>query len=329
MKKRQMAIKALLVLLILVFSFIAVYSAIQIVSSLVLSKYEIPGEETATKTILKDGVEYFPRQDISVFLLAGIDRTGPVQPSVSYNNSGAADMLALVVLDDTHKNMRVLMLNRDTMLEVPVLGIGGGSAGTIYGQLALAHTYGSGMEDSSENIKNAIGTFLGLRTIDYYMSMNMDVVSLLTDAVGGVSVNVTDDFSAVDPSIPMGETVLTGAQALRFVQSRSGVGDQLNLSRMERHRAFMNGFMVAVDRKMSENSHFALDVYEKISDYIVTDCSTTTFSSVLDRCAEYELVEVVAPAGENKVGEEFMEFYADETALEELVLRLFYSEKKN
>ncbi len=327
MRKRQIAAKAVLVLLILVFSFIAVYSAIQIVSSLVLSKYEIPGEEAAKKTVVKDGVEYFPRQDISVFLLAGIDRTGPVQTSPSYNNSGAADMLALVIMDDTNKNLRVLMLNRDTMLDVPVLGIGGSPAGTVYGQLALAHTYGTGMEDSCENVKNAIGNLLGLHAIDYYMSMNMDTVSLLADAVGGVPVTVTDDFSAVDPSIPLGETVLNGSQALHFVQGRSGVGDQLNLSRMDRHRAFMNGFVEAANRKMDENSQFAIELYEKISDYIVTDCSATSFSSLLDRCADYQLAEVISPAGENKIGDEFMEFYADETALEDLVLRLFYSEK--
>ncbi len=328
MSKRRMIAKAALVVLVLVLAFIAIYSMIQIVTTLVAPRYEIPDGEEFSKTVVYNGVEYFPRQDISTFLLAGIDRSGKVEPSNSYNNSGAADMLALLVFDDTDKTFRVLMLNRDTMLEVPVLGVNGQPAGSVYGQLALAHTYGTGMSDSCENVKSAIAELLGFRAVDYYMSMNMDTVSVLADAVGGVPVTVTDDFSAVDPQLPMGEVLLTGKQALTFVQSRRGVGDQLNVSRMERHKTFMNGFMKAVDQKLAENDKFSLDVYESISDYIVTDCSVNTFSSLLERCSDYELKEIVSPAGENVKGEEYMEFNVDKTALKELVLRLFYSEKK-
>ncbi len=329
MSKRRIAVKAALILLLILLVFVAVYSAVQIITTLVVPHYTAdPGEET-TKTVVKDGVEYFPRQDLAVFMLAGIDRTGPVKDSGSYNNDGSADLLALVVFNDTEKNFRVLMLNRDTMLEVPVLGIGGQPAGTAFGQLALSHTYGSGLADSCENTKNAVANLLGLQAVDHYMSLNMDAVSILADAVGGVPVTVTDDFSAVDPNLPMGDTVLTGKRALTFVQSRSGVGDQLNLSRMERQKAFMKGFVTAVNQKLDQNSRFPLDLYESISDYTVTDCSATAFSEILERCGDYELAEIVTPAGENKLGEEYMEYYVDEAALQDLVLRLFYSEKNN
>ena len=41
--------------------------------------------------------------------------------------------------------------------------------------------------------------------IDYYFSMNMDAISILNDAVGGVTVEVTDDFSQVDATIGKGQ----------------------------------------------------------------------------------------------------------------------------
>ena len=40
--------------------------------------------------------------------------------------------------------------------------------------------------------------------IDHYLAMNMDAVVEFNDAIGGVTVTVTDDFSKVDPTIPVG-----------------------------------------------------------------------------------------------------------------------------
>ena len=42
---------------------------------------------TNTKTISRDGKDYYPRQDITVLMLTGIDQTGPVKSSQSYNNT--------------------------------------------------------------------------------------------------------------------------------------------------------------------------------------------------------------------------------------------------
>ena len=160
---------------------------------------------TTTKTITRNGKEYYPRQDITVFMLLGIDQQGPVEASDSYNNDGEADMVALAIFDESAKTFNVLVLNRDTMMNVPILGVGGKPAGTSFEQLALSHTYGTGLEDSCENTRTAVSDFLYGLNIDYYISMNMDAIAILNDAVGGVTVNVTDDFSAVDPSITKGD----------------------------------------------------------------------------------------------------------------------------
>jgi len=279
------------------------------------------------KTITRDGVDYFPRQDIEVFLLMGIDREGPVEDSGSYRNEGMADTVVLLIFDQTAEEIRVLSLNRDSMVEMPVLGIGGRRAGTDYAQLALAHTYGSGLEDSCENLRETVSDLLYGITIDHYISLNMDAIAIVNDAVGGVRVTVTDDFSEVS-DLPMGEVLLKGQQAVDFVRLRKGVGDQLNLSRMERQSEYMEGFLAALQSKLDESSTFPLSVYEDVSPYMVTDCSGTVFSSVVERYADYELVEVASLQGENVRGEEYMEYHLDEEALDELIIRLLYAEKK-
>jgi len=318
--------RLVLMLSILILVIVVLIGGFQILESTVLLP-EQTEQPTATKTITRNGVDYFPRQDITTLLVMGIDEVGPVKDSGSYRNTGESDVLLLMIFDEKNETYTILALNRDTMLDMPVLGIGGKQAGTFFGQLALSHTYGGGLEDSCENTRETISDFLGGVTIDYYVSMNMDAIELLNDAVGGVRVYVTEDFSEVDPSIAMGEMVLNAAQARTYVQIRKDVGNQLNLSRMERHKDYMKGFMEALTEKIDQNDSFILQTYEKLTPYIVTDCSVNTMTSLVERFSDYTMQELVSPEGENVLTNQFYEFYVDEEQLDSLVLRLFYAEK--
>jgi LCP family protein required for cell wall assembly len=280
-----------------------------------------------SKTITVDGVRYFPRQDITVVLFMGIDRYGSVEDSGFYTNTGAADVDMLVILDETQQKIDLLYLNRDTMLTMPVLGIGGRPAGTYYGQLALAHTYGSGLHDSCENTRQAISDLLCGVKIDYYVSLNMDAIAILNDAVGGVTVEVTEDFSAVDPSITMGKVTLMGQQAINYVRTRKDVGDQLNLTRIERQKDYIRGFTEALKAKQGSDSDFVLSVYEQVAPYMVTDCSLTVFNTLAGRYATYEMGRILSPEGENVMGEKYFEFHVDQDSLLDLTLELFYAPK--
>ena len=326
MKKRTRTKEIVSAVLILVLLITMLYSGLQILESTVFRSGAEEG--FVSRTITRDGVSYYPRQDITVVMVLGIDQNGPVQASEGYINPGAADMAALLIFDDADKSCTILQLNRDTMLEMPVLGVGGKNAGTYYGQLALSHTYGSGMADSCENTRRTISNFLyGIR-IDYYLAMNMDAISILNDAVGGVTVNVTDDFSHVDPTITKGQMTLRGEQAIRLSRPRPDVADQLNTSRIDRQKEYIGSFLKKFRSRYHSDLEFAATTYDQVLPYIVTDCSLNTITSLMDRYGDYEIREVVSPAGENVMGEEYYEFYADEDALDELILRLFYAPKE-
>lgn len=311
---------------ILLLVLVMLYSGLRLLEPTLSSGESEQNGSNVSKTITRDGVDYYPRQDLTVVLAMGIDQYGIVESSESYNNTGDADMVMLMIFDETNEKCDVLYLNRDTMLEMPVLGIGGKQAGTYYGQLALAHTYGSGLEDSCENVVNTLTDFLPGVTIDYYVSMNMDAISILNDAVDGVTVTVEDDFSNVDPTITMGEMTLRGEQAINFVRTRKDVGDQLNVSRMERQKEYVEGFMDALKAK-AEDSEWFLDTYEAVSPYLVSDCSANVLIGMMERYSDYALGQVVTPEGENVLGEEYYEFYVDEESLDNLLLELFYSPK--
>lgn len=324
---KQRIKKSVILISLLVLVFVGLYSGLRILESTVLLPKQTVEAPTVSKTITSGGVKYFPRQDITTFLILGIDEFGPVEHSGSYNNDGEADVVLLAIFDETAETYSVLSLNRDTMMDVPVLGLGGKYAGTYFEQLALSHTYGTGLEDSCENTKKTVSEFLNGIRIDHYLSMNMDAIGILNDAVGGVKVNVTDDFSVVDPSIKMGEMVLHGEQALHYIRLRKDVGIQLNVARMQRQKEYMNGFVDVIQSKLSENETFVFDVYEDIAPYIVTDCSVNVLSTLVSRFSDYELQEIISPEGENVLTKKYYEFYVDEQKLEELVLQLFFVKK--
>lgn len=327
MSKRKRNSRLAAAALILILVLVMIYSGLRILESTVFFTKQ---EEAAvpTKTITRSGVDYFPRQDITVILVMGIDEEGPVKDSGSYRNNGEADMVAAVILDQTDETYTVLALNRDMMLEMPALGVGGRQAGTFYGQLALSHTYGSGLADSAENTRNTVSNLLYGINIDHYVAMNMDAIGILNDAVGGVTVTVRDDFSAVDESLTPGEVTLNREQALHYVRTRKDVGNQLNLSRMERHKEYLQGLSAALNRQLDDSDTFAAELYEEMSPYMVTDCSLNVVSGLMQRCADYSLKQILSMEGENVLGAEYYEFYADEEKLDALILELFYAPKK-
>lgn len=327
MRKRKpfKGIAAGCILLILVL--VIIYSGLRIVESTVLFPTVESVESVPTKTITRNGVDYFPRQDLTVMMVLGIDQEGPVKSSNYYRNHGSADSIMLLIFDETNEECTVLYINRDTMLDMDVLGITGDYAGTTYGQVALAHTYGQGLEDSSLNVKNTLMNFMHGLTIDYYLSMNMDAIPILNDAVGGVTVHVVDDFSLVDPSIKMGEQTLQGQQVINFVRTRKDVGDQKNVTRMERQKEYVTGFLQALREKEQEDVNFIIAEYEKVAPYLVSDCPINTLSSMVSRYSKFTIQEVVTLEGENTIGDGHYEFYVDEEKLDELIVRLFYKQK--
>ncbi len=288
-------------------------------SSLPSSSYE------EKKYIHYEGNKYKPKNYLDTVLVLGIDSFGKVYESASYNNSNQADFIALLIFNDNDKTCTVLQINRDTIAEIPVLGLTGEKAGSITGQLALAHTYGNGLELSCKNTVKAVSNFLYQVEIENYLSLNMDAVSALNDVVGGVEVEILDDFSGLDPSLAEGEKILlSGQQALTYIRGRGNVGDQTNISRMKRQRQYMSAFASKLKNAYDSDDELILNAYNAIADYIVTDCSITVLSDTAERLSSYEIKEIITPEGSIVESEEFIEFHADDTKLKELVINLFY-----
>ncbi len=278
------------------------------------------------ETIKYNGADYVLRDDIETFLVMGLDKFEGDADEDSYNNNMQADFLMLLVFDKAEKSYKALHLNRDTMVEMQVLGVTGDVIDTREGQVALSYTYGSGGKDSCVNTRNAVTDFLMDIHIDGYISMKMDAVSIINDAVGGVTVTVNDDFSGIDDTLVMGQEVtLKGEQALTYVRSRGGLEDSSNEQRMKRQQQYLEALRVKIDER-SEDTEFIADVLVDINDYLVSDCSASRLESFFDAVADYDFNGVQELEGEIQIGE-FKEFYADGESVLKTVTELFCEPK--
>ena len=271
-----------------------------------------------------NGTAYAKKEDLETVLLLGVDKFEGETPE-GYVNNQQTDFLLLLVMDKENETCTPIQLNRDTMTEIQILGVTGEPAGTFTGQLALAHTYGSGEEDSCENTVLAVSNLLYGMEIDHYVSLTMDGVALLNDLVGGVTVEVLDDFSGIDDSLVQGETVtLQGQQALTYVRSRGGLEDSSNLHRMERQRQYLSALQQQLKAAVQQEDGFTLDALLQLNEYMVSDCTVDQLSDLGDSLAAYQVSDILTTPGDAQEGEEFMEFTVDEAALQQLVMDVFY-----
>lgn len=271
-----------------------------------------------------NGKDYVLRDGIETLLVLGLDTYSGTETE-SYTNTKQADFLLLLVMDTKNGTCKGIHINRDTIADMSVLGVSGDRVDTVRRQIALAHTYGNGREVSCRNTADAVSTLLNGVEIDHYVSVTMDAVPTYNDLVGGVTLEVLDDFSAIHPDMKEGETVtLTGEQALAYVRARKGLEDPSNSRRMARQKQYLEALYQRSHQCVQEQEDFVPKAALAMTDYLVSDCSGNKLESMISRFAEQPLDTILSPSGELIQGEEFMEFYPDPDELMQIVIDCFY-----
>ena len=289
------------------------------------------GEE---KILEFDGETYILKENVETFLVLGLDKYDENIISDSYNNNQQADFLMLMVFDHDAKTYSTIHINRDTMVEVDVLGVAGDVIGTQNKQIALSHTYGKGGSISNSNTAKAVSKLLCGVKIRHYMSLTLDSIPLMNELVGGVTLEVLDDFTGVEgvegvEKLIKGETItLTPELAQLYVQHRKELEDSTNATRMERQRQYLEAMRVQIEEKIETDNEFLTQTVIKMADYMESDCSSTRLQEIGKKMQEYEFVQINDIKGESKVGKGgHMEFYPDENDLKRVVIDLFYVPK--
>lgn len=293
---------------------------------------EAPKEEEQVKWqegwIRYQGKVYAYNEDIRTFLFMGIDKNSEVKEVAEGTNGGQADALFLAVMNPHKESIQVIGINRNTIADIDVYNDQGAYVDTIRAQLAVQHGFGNGVEESCEYQVKAVSKFFYSLPIHGYAAINMSAIETLNDAVGGVDVTVLEDLTEDDASLVKGEKVhLQGESAYWYVRSRNDEFASAD-RRLERQKQYLNEFIGVAKRAAKQDISVALKLYQAIAPMMTTNVSADEVAYLAPILVDYgfDQEEFYMVPGETVMGERFEEFYAEEDALYEMILDIFYEE---
>ena len=281
-------------------------------------------ERFHVNTLEYNGVHYKERSRLETILLIGTDMREDMDPTDIYT-SIQADFLMLMVIDDNRKTVTPIRINRDTMCMIPSQMLSG-QFREGEGQIALAFSSATSMEQGCELTMQAVSKLFKGITIDHYYSINMDGIGTFNDAIGGVTVTIPEDMTHYDEAMVQGATIkLTGDQAHYFVRERYYIGDWSNVSRMRRQKMYMDGAKLILVKRLQDDPNSFGDLYETMQDYATTDMAKGRIINLAVKVQRYDVLDSLSMEGVNLIGyNEFVEFTPTEESLMSIVLEAFY-----
>ncbi|WP_226529246.1 LytR family transcriptional regulator [Metabacillus niabensis] len=202
----------------------------------------------------------FEEKDPISILLMGVDERD--------GDRGRSDSLILMTVNPNTNTTQMVSIPRDTRTEI----IGKGK------QDKINHAYAFG---GTEMAINTVENFLDV-PVDYFVKINMESFKDTVDAVGGVEVNNTLNFSYDGYDFPEGKITLDGDKALAFTRMRKE-DPRGDFGRQERQRQIIEA-VIKKGANVSSITKFG-DMFGVVRDNVKTNL---TFDEMWDIQANYK-----------------------------------------
>lgn len=268
------------------------------------------------------GQLYQYKNNITSILLMGVDSRNKEESSGEFGRSNQSDVNVLAVMDPTSKEITLINISRDSMVDLEVLDDYGNSKGTARAQLALSYSYGDGANVSCELTRNAVsGLFFDL-PIHAYASVYMNGIADLVGEVGGVTVSARETFG----DFVEGQTVkLTRSNTESYIRYRTH-DTEGNNQRMERQKQVIMALAKTMLSNIRRQPINVLTMYDAVKRNVTTDLDTASILYLGRTAAGLHLnEEMLKVTGESVLGAgDHAEYLVDETALFEMILSVFY-----
>lgn len=285
--------------------------------------------EEEGKYIIYNGKRYCYNENVINILCMGLDRSLNETSEDNIGANGQADVLVLAALDSQTGRFSLINISRETMVDVKKYNVNGQYLGTEEMQICLSYAYGDGKETSCLNTIDSVSRLMYGTPIHAYAAIDLDSISVLNDAVGGVTLTLMEDFSRWDSAMVKGATItLDGRQAYRYVRSRDVYNLESNNLRMNRQKQYLMAFLQKALAAAKEDMNVPLALYQTASDYMVTDIGTSEVTYLASLVLKHGISEgdMKTVPGEVTQGEVHAEFIPDDQGLYELIIDVFYKE---
>lgn len=246
--------------------------AVVVVAAVVASTYVANLAETFNSKTRVIG-EAFPEEQLRPvknpddgslnFLLLGVDHGESGKETSELLKSGATDQrsdsIMLMHIPEDRKGVYVMSIMRDLYTEIPGYG---------------SHKINSAM--SLGGVPLVVQTVEGIldTKIDHVAMVDFDGFKDLTAALGGITVHNDIEFTSTDSKkhhYPVGDVVLEGNKALRFVRERKPFVDG-DYQRVRNQQKFIKAVMTELLSKDTlTNPATVFEVIDKVSPYLALD----------------------------------------------------------
>ncbi len=288
---------------------------------------ESDGIKMQDNWITHKGKIYEYNDEILTFYVMGIDKKSVDDDSAI--TMGQSDANFLITLNPKTKEMNVIAINRDTMIDLVVYDYGGSYVETRRGQLALQHAYGRNDVESAEHQMNAISQLFYGIPINGYVSLKLESIPVINDSVGGVTVTCNEDLTEKNSQLYEGATVnLVGNMAYDFVQERTKTYEGAR-RRLERQKIYIKSFVETAKTKIKGgNLTLIYDLYNALSSYMCTNLTVdqAAYLASIAKDYKFDMNNIRSLEGETVQGERYEEFNVDDEYLQDLIVEIFYSE---
>lgn len=289
--------------------------------------------DVETQHITYQGKEYRYRDNIVNVLCLGIDKTVPLNEiAEGRDNIGMSDTVLLVSLDIDNEEAKVIAIPRDTMVEVQTTMEDGSFLNKQNMQICYQYPFGRTVEQGSELTKECVSRLLYGIPIQRYCVINLEILPIINDAIGGVDVEIKEDLGEWEPRFVYGETVhLDGELARRFIEVRNKHRVDGSIMRSQRQKQYVRTFLekaksvvaddlsipVTLFQELQKDGNMSTDVTLEDITYLVPEALKVSFSE--------DAIQVIP--GKSMMGEDgIAQYHRDVDAIKELVINTFYEE---
>lgn len=242
-------------------------------------------EELNRKSTRRDKeVSIADREPFSILLL-GVD-SGGLGRKEDDEDPARTDSMMVVTVNPKKEESTIVSLERDIMADML-------DDGKTFDKLNHAYAYG-GVELSMDVVEKMLDI-----PIDHYATINLQGMTDLIDAVGGIQVNNKIDFTLEGVHVPKGKVKLNGKKGLAYARMRKD-DPEGDIGRQRRQREVVTKI---VDKLVSVDS---VSNYKKILNAVEKNSKTDlSWNEMLDIASNYypafENVKQEQLQGENQM----------------------------
>lgn len=282
--------------------------------------------EIDENSVTYNGSKYTLDPNVVSVLFMGIDKDD-ISSDKGYGKNGQADAVFVAAFNTKDKSIKIIPIPRETMVDVNLYTKDGEYSGTQREQICLAYAYGDTAENCSNNVLTSVRRVLYGINITSYVTMDLNGVKAVTDAIGGISLPCLETFDLDGKVYTQGQQLkLDGYLARYYIQFR-GSDEHASERRMLRQKQFLTAFADTAGNQIMNNFTKLGTYYNLLQPYVSTNLSFSQITYLASSCLIMNVgssLDYKAVSGNISVGEKYVEFIPDRNSLLDTIMDVFY-----